>query len=450
METVTMKNKENKLSMLSVIAYGAGEIPGAVNALLGAFLMMFYTDKVALSAGAIGMMFLVSKIFDGLTDLIAGYVVDNTKTKWGKARPWLLWLSVPTGLSIILIFTVPNVSEKMKLIYAFLTYNLFTSVFFTMTGVAKNSLMALLTRESFDRGKLAIATMFAGIGASVLGFTITMPFIFKLGGDIRAWQIVFGVYGIVSTLGLLCTFMFTKEVVEKTHNNEIKEKISFKEGIKLFFSNKYFIISAGVSVFISLAIQLNSGSQVFFYTYAMKNPMLMTSMSMMGLIPTIISIVFLAGISLKVLGKKKSIYLGATITVISFIIRGAAFYTNNVNILAAGVILGGLAVGPLSVPVNTFTADAVDYGEYKSGKRIEGIGSSLITFTQKISIGLSSAIIGWVLSFTGYVANNPEQTMFTKQGLVWMFAYAPAILILVVIFVVKVFYNYDKDMNTEI
>lgn len=143
---------EKKLTFINKLGYGFGEIPGAMNAVIAAFLTMFYTDSVGMAAGAVGTMFFVSKLFDGITDLIAGSIVDKTKSRWGKARPWLMWLSVPAGLALALIFWVPqNGSPMAKMIYAFITYNLFTAVLYTMIGVAKAALMPLMTQEGGER-----------------------------------------------------------------------------------------------------------------------------------------------------------------------------------------------------------------------------------------------------------------------------------------------------------
>ena len=450
--TISVKTKgqdnlkgDGKLNFIARLAYGFGELPGTVNSLLGAFLMMFYTDVAGISAGVIGSMFLISKIFDGITDLIAGLIVDKTKNKWGKARPWLLWLSIPTGLSIALIFMVPDSSPTVKLIYAFITYNLFTSIMFTMVGVAKNALMALMTQNPMERGNLAIFTMLFGLGGSILGFSVTMPFVFKLGGDINAWRIVFAIYGLITTISLLIAFLNIKESVTAAESSSIKENMTFIEGIKNFFQNKYFVLALAVSVAVTLGLQLNSGAQMYFYTYVMQDPMLMTSLSMTSLVPTVLSIVFLAAPSLRFFGKKGSVYIGASGMILAYILRGLAVNSQSMTLLIAGTILGGLVVGPLSVPINTFAADAVDYGEYKTGKRIEGIGSSVVTFSQKLSAGLASAIIGWVLALTGYIANNPEQSQATKTALVWLFAYGPAVLTAGIILLVKFFYNYDKE-----
>ena len=124
-----MNTKENgKLKLSERLAYAIGGLPEVANSIIAAFLTMFYTDNIGLAAGMVGTMFFISKLFDGISDLVAGTIVDHTRTKWGKARPWLLWLSVPTGLSLALIFFIPqNGSSTMQLIYAFVTYNLYTN-----------------------------------------------------------------------------------------------------------------------------------------------------------------------------------------------------------------------------------------------------------------------------------------------------------------------------------
>ncbi len=141
-----MMEKGYQLTFRERLGYGLGELPGAANSILAAFLTMFYTDSVGMAAGVVGTMFFISKLLDGITDLIAGTLVDKTKTKWGKARPWLLWMAIPIGLSLALIFWIPQDGSNMeKLVYAFVTYNLFTSILYTIVGVAKAALMPLMT-----------------------------------------------------------------------------------------------------------------------------------------------------------------------------------------------------------------------------------------------------------------------------------------------------------------
>ncbi len=441
--------KGYQLTFKEKLGYGLGELPGTANSILAAFLTMFYTDNVGLAAGAVGTMFFISKLFDGITDLIAGTIVDKTRTKWGKARPWLIWLSVPIGLSLALIFWVPQeASNTGKMIYAFITYNLFTSILYTMIGVAKSALMPLMTQDGLGRAALAKYSLIFGLGGSILGCSVTFPFVFALGGNTTAWRIVFIIYGVIVTVGMILSFAFTKERVTSVESanskNGQKQNMSFIEGVKNFVQNKYFIFALVINLLVNFAVQINSGSQTYFYTYAMNDAMLTTSLNMVSLIPTVLGILFLAGPSLKLFGKKKSIYIGAAGQIVGYALRGFAAITMNIPVLIAGTIICGLATGPLSVPVNTLSADAVDYGEYLTNKRIEGIGSSVITFSQKISSGLAAGCVGWILAFTGYVANE-VQNAATNFGIVFMFAWLPIILLVVTIISFKLIYHYDEE-----
>lgn len=440
-----------KLKITERLAFGLGELPGTANAILAAFLTMFYTDNVAMAAGAVGTMFFVSKLFDGITDLIAGSIIDKTRTKWGKARPWLLWLSVPTGLALALIFWVPQDGSAMtKMIYAFLTYNLFTSVLYTMVGVAKNALMPLMTQNGLERGKLAIFSLIFGLGGAILGTSVTFPFVFAMGGDVMAWRIVFAVYGVIVIVGLLLSFALSYEHVQSVEevvgNGEKAEKLSFADGVKNFFANKYFIFALAMTVVVNFSVQINSSSQTYFYTYVMNDPLLMTSLSLVSLVPTVIGIIFLAQPSLAKFGKKGSVYVGAVGQIIGYVLRGIAAITLNIPMLIAGTIIGGLATGPLSVPVNTLAADAVDYGEYLTNKRIEGTGSAIISFSQKISTGLAAGVVGWVLGLTGYVANQ-TQNATTVFGITSLFAWLPVIMLVIVMICFKAIYRYDKEVD---
>lgn len=230
-------NENGRLSILTRVAYAMGGLPEVANSIVAAFLTMFYTDNIGLASGMVGTMFFVSKLFDGISDLVAGSIIDHTKTRWGKARPWLLWLAVPTGLSLALIFFIPqNGSNITKLIYAFVTYNLYTTVMYTLTGVAKNALMPLMTQNMQERGILSTFNMFVGLGGTILGCSFTFPLVFSLGGDIKAWRLLFMIYGVLVTAGLFMGFFFTKENVQSVESATGKkaETVSFAEGTKLF------------------------------------------------------------------------------------------------------------------------------------------------------------------------------------------------------------------------
>lgn len=445
-------NKNGRLSILTRVAYAMGGLPEVANSIVAAFLTMFYTDNIGLASGMVGTMFFISKLFDGISDLVAGSIIDHTKTRWGKARPWLLWLAVPTGLSLALIFFIPqNGSNITKLIYAFVTYNLYTTVMYTLTGVAKNALMPLMTQNMQERGILSTFNMFVGLGGTILGCSFTFPLVFSLGGDIKAWRLLFMIYGVLVTAGLFMGFFFTKENVQSVESvtGNKAETVSFAEGTKLFFKNKYLILALGMTVAVNLMVQLGTASQTYFYTYSMGDPMLMTSLSLVGVVPTLIGIAVLTGPILMKFGKKKSMYIGAAGQMVGSVIKAVAAFTLNVPLLIAGTVIGGLATGPLSIPVATLVADGIDYGEYLYNKRIEGIGSAITSFSQKLSSGLAAAMVGWVLALTGYVA-NAVQSQATNIGIISLFAIIPAVLEVIVILLLKFFYHYDEEATQVI
>lgn len=440
--------QEDKLTFAERFSFGIGELPGAANAIVGAFLMMFYTDSLGMSAGAIGTMFLISRIFDGISDLIAGNIVDKTQTKWGKARPWLLWLCVPIGLSVALLTWVPqNASNTGKMIYAFLTYNLFMSIMYTMVNVAKSALMALMTQNPIERAKLAKYSVLFGLGGSMLGCSIAFPLINRLGGNVGAWRGAFAIFGTITSIGVLLSFALSNEhvkSVEETVNAGKREKVNFAEGFKNFIQNKYFIFTLFTNFFINLSNNLNSGSQTYFYKYAMCDEMLTTKLNLYNLIPMVLSVMFLGEPCIKRFGKKKSLYIGGAGQILSYVVRGIAAMTGNITLLVIGTVLAGITLGPIAVSNNTLPADAVDYGEYLTNKRIEGMGSSVLTCANKLSTGLATAMVGWILSLTGFAANE-IQSAATNGAISFLFAWGPALLLVFEMILVKIVYHYDEE-----
>ena len=435
-----------RLRFSEKMAYGLGDFPEVINSILAAFLTMFYTDNIGMAAGAVGTMFFISKLFDGITDILAGVLIDKTRTKWGKARPWLLWLAVPTGFAAALIFWIPqNASQTTQLIYAFLTFNLFSSVMFTITGIARSSLLALMTQDMKQRGAMAAFGIFFGLGGTILGMSATFPLIYRFGGDVKAWRIVFIIYGIVTTLGLLYAFCFSKEYVtsvEKSTTNE-ESKLGFAEEVKLFFTNKYLLIALVMTVLVNFVTQVNSAAQTYFYTYTMNDPMLTTSLNLVSVVPIIVSIVVFVGPCLAKFGKKKTMYIGIFGQIIGFVVRGIAGTLQSVPLLIAGTIIGGIVTGLLAVPVSTLFADGIDYGEWKTNKRIEGMGAAITSFSQKISSGLALASVGWVLALTGFVANE-VQNAATNNGIIALFGWVPAIVLVVIFLIIRFAYKYDE------
>jgi len=436
---------QHKLKFTEKLSYGIADFPEAANSILAAFLTMFYTDSIGMAAGAVGTMFFISKLFDGISDILAGTLIDKTKTRWGKARPWLLWLSVPTGLALALIFFIPvNASSTVQMIYAFLTYNLYTSVMFTIVGIARSALLALMTQDGRDRGSMAAFGMFFGLGATILGCSVTFPLIAKMGMNVSAWRKVFIIYGIIVALGLAGGFAMSKEYVTSVESVSKEEKsLSFMEEVKLFFTNKYLILALVMTVLVNFVTQIGSSSQTYFYKYSMDDEMLTTTLNLVSILPILFSIVVLVGPCMAKFGKKKCMYIGIFGQLIGSLVKGFAGMVQSVPLLIAGTIISGIVTGLLAVPVSTLFADGIDYGEYETNKRIEGMGSAITSFSQKISSGFAMASVGWILSLTGFVQNT-IQTAAVNNGIIAMYAWIPAVVLLIIYLVLKFGYHYDE------
>ena len=198
-----------------------------------------------------------------------------------------------------------------------------------------------------------------------------------------------------------------------------------------------------MTVLVNFVTQVNSAAQTYFYTYTMNDPMLTTSLNLVSVVPIIVSIVVFVGPCLAKFGKKKTMYIGIFGQIIGFVVRGIAGTLQSVPLLIAGTIIGGIVTGLLAVPVSTLFADGIDYGECKTNKRIEGMGAAITSFSQKISSGLALASVGWVLALTGFVANE-VQNAATNNGIIALFGWVPAIVLVVIFLIIRFAYKYDE------
>ena len=199
-----------------------------------------------------------------------------------------------------------------------------------------------------------------------------------------------------------------------------------------------------MTVLVNFVTQVNSSSQTFFYTYTMGDEMLTTTLNLVSVVPILAGIVLLVGPCLAKFGKRNCMYIGIFGQFIGNMIRGFAGMTQSVPLLVAGTVISGAVTGLLAVPVSTLFADGIDYGEYKTNKRIEGMGSAITSFSQKISSGFAMASVGWVLSFTGYVQNQ-IQSAFTNMGIITLYAWAPAAVLIIIFLILKFCYHYDRE-----
>ncbi len=215
--------KNGRLSWKTRFAYGCGDTAcNVVFGMISTVLTLFYTDYVGVSAATVGMVMLLSRLFDGFSDVVMGFIVEKTNSKWGKSRPWILWMSVPYAISAVLLFTVPHSTIMVQFLYMFVTYNFCTTICYTAINLPYGSLSAMMTRISGERDMLSIVRMGMSPFGRILAVTCTLPLV-KLFGDTQsAWVMTMALWAVVALILLLICFKNCEETVhiEAQQNQE--------------------------------------------------------------------------------------------------------------------------------------------------------------------------------------------------------------------------------------
>ena len=249
------KRKLTPAVLFERFCYGCGDFGcNIIYTAMSAFLLFYYTDYAGVSAAAVGTIMLISRVFDGVSDIIMGTIVDHTRSKYGKARVWMLRMCVPSALAGILLFSVPtSLGSTAKLVYVFITYNLVSIVVYTAINVPYSSLNALMTQDPYERSVLSIFRNLLATAGTLLINLVTLPMVEFFGDNAAAWTKTFVVLGVLAIVAFLLTFIGTKERVHAVFElNGEAEKISFVDGIKALFVNKYRIMMTCVLAFFYL------------------------------------------------------------------------------------------------------------------------------------------------------------------------------------------------------
>lgn len=213
-QTREIDNSFKRIPWRVRFAYGSGDVAiNVVYGMIGSLLTIFYTDYVGVSVAAIGVVMLVSRLFDGCSDIIMGFVVERTHSKWGKSRPWVLWMALPYSVSVVLLFTVPMTTDLLQLVYIFITYNLCNTVCFTMLSLPYGSLSAMMTRNSTERDMLSIVRMGMSPFGRIMAVGCSLPLVKIMGNDQAAWIKTISIWAVIALILLLICFINCKENV---------------------------------------------------------------------------------------------------------------------------------------------------------------------------------------------------------------------------------------------
>ncbi len=434
-------NGVEKISFREKFFYGGGDLASnLVLVLTGTYVTFFYTDALGLNAAIIGAIMLFSRVFDGISDIIMGYVMDKTKSKHGKARPWMLWLAAPIGIATVLVFLVPNMGAIGQYIYVAITYNLVTTFLYTAINIPYGALTARMSRDQNQRSVINIFRMFLAQVGSLAINALTLPFVKAMGGEAgtssqSAWVLVSVIYGVVAMALFFLCFFNTKERVDVP-----VEKISFGKSFKFCFKNDQWVLLVVIWVVMVLGMAMGMSVGTYYMKYFLGDEVFIGYLMAVQTLTALVCMAFMNNLIKKV-GKRNVALAGAVISLSGQLLM----LLNPISLqwlMICSVIKGiGLSTGMGTM--FAMVADTIEYGQWKTGTRVEGMLYSTTTFGAKIGGGIGGAVAMAILGaahYDGLLAVQPVEAMNAIKTL-YLLVPIPFMIITPIVYL---FYKLDK------
>ena len=436
------QNKEKTyLKWYNKIGYGSGDIAGnVVYALLSAFVMIFLTDTVGMNAGVVGTLIAMSKLFDGVSDIFFGSLIDKTNSKMGKARPWMLYGYFGCAICLVAIFCIPaNASPTAQYAWFFIAYTLLNAGFYTANNIAYSALTALITKNNHERVQMGSIRFMFAFGTSMLIQTITVGLVARFGGGAAAWRTVAIIYAIVGVISNTLSVMSVRELSpeelaegEDVQQDEgLEEKYTLIDAFKLLVQNKYYLMICASYILMQIyTATLNMG--IYYMTYVLKNANLLGVFSWAINIPMIIGLLFTPSLVARFGGMYKLNLMGYTLGTLGRLGVVIAGYMGSVPLMLACTALAAIGMSPLQGDMNALIATCSEYTYLTHGKRVDGTMYSCTSLGTKLGGGIGTALAGWLLAFSGYVGGAAQQTASTMNMLHIMYLWMPMIFNLLI------------------
>lgn len=441
--------KEKKyLKWYNILGYGTGDVAANLaNAFINMFILIYMTDTVGVNAGIIGVMILIAKCFDGFTDLIFGHCIDRTKTKMGKARPWMFFAQFGVSICVVLMFSIPSgMSDTMKYVWFFLTYICEMSLFYTANNIAYSSLTALSTKNSEERVLLGTVRFVFSIATNLFIAYVGVSLPAKIGFSHTA--IIFSIAAIIiNTIAVFSVRELPDEELMDASDavTPTDAKPSLLESLKIVFTNKYFIMVL-LSYLLFYIYYGTMGSGVYYFTYVMHDANLYSTYSSANLLPMIPGLI-ITPILVKKFGMYKSNLAGYVLAILASILLMFGGFQGSFTVIMIATVLRALGTAPLTGDQNALIAEASEYSYHKHGKRIDGMMYSCSTIGNKVGNGIGSAMTGILLAASGYVNGAAQQSESCINMLNGLFFVLP--LVIMILLFIDLFFLKVEDANKK-
>jgi glycoside/pentoside/hexuronide:cation symporter, GPH family len=455
---------ENKLPLREKLSYGFGDLASVLYwQTFMVYLTYFYTDVFGIAAAAAGTMLALSRSVDAFFDPVMGMVADRTKTRWGKFRPYLLWLCVPFALFGVLTFTVPNFSVSGKLLWAWITYN-GLMLLYTAINIPYTAMLGVITPNPNERTTLSsVKFVFAFAAGMIVSATLLpMAKVFGHGNDAHGWQTTFMVIGAAAIVFFLITFFNTRERVSPPK----AQKSSVLRDLGDLVTNVPWLVLLATTITFILYVALRSSVTVHYFKYYVGTQTvtlpswlpkiggtqewhlesLVSIFNTSGQLASLIGVILVPFFA-RVVGRKSafiSMFVVAILSTLSFYI----FKPDQLLLIFGANLLGSVTGGPLSALLWAMYADTADYAEWKRGRRATGLVFSASIFSQKQGWAIGAGVALWLMASVGFQA-NVEQTPKSLHGLLLLMSVFPAAMGVISIILV-LFYPLNEKKVAQI
>ncbi|URZ03118.1 MFS transporter [Clostridium felsineum] len=425
-----------KLPLMEKISYGLGDTASTLTfQMVSVYIMFFYTDVFGLAASSVALLLLSARIIDAFIDPIVGILIDKTNTKWGKCRPYFLWFSVPYGLIAMATFFTPHLNTSGKLIYAYITY-ISLNIVYSIINLPITAILPSLTDDYEERTQTSAIRIFLASCGSLIVSTFTLSLVVVFGGSNKqkGFFLTMILFGFIAIILFINTFIHTKERIivrsEKT--------LPLKKAALALKSLPWLIIAL-VQVFIYIGFNMKSSSMVYYLTYNIGRSDL-TQVFMFVSTIAVLPAIAITPFTVSKIGKRNTLILGIACSIVNSVLL--VIGDRNITILLTATAISALGVGFSNGVIFSMIADIVDYGEWKTNIRAQGLLSSSASFGAKFGMGIGSGFAAFILAL-GHYTPGKSQTPLAKLSISLNFIWIPAITSTIAILALM-FYKVDK------
>jgi glycoside/pentoside/hexuronide:cation symporter, GPH family len=439
-----MQSASRRLTLAEKIAYALGDV--ACNlfwTIFSVYLVFFYTDIYGISAAAAGTLLLVTRVWDSLNNPIMGLIADRTDTRWGKFRPYLLWGGLPFAIAAICAFTTPDLGSTGKLVYAYITYTVMMTLY-TVISIPYSSLLGVITLNSQEREVVSSYRFGFALAAGlfVQFFTLELANYFGNGNLQDGFQSTVILYAVIAVILLWMTFFFTRERVRVQE----EKQSSIKQDLNDLMRNKPWLILFVVSLITVTYLTIRTAASLYYFKYVVADESMTKWFLAGGSLCLVLGTVYT-----KYLVKhfRRSRLFASLLLADGFLM--SFFYVVDPSNLVAVFLLHFVAMlflGPSIVMIWAMYGDTADYSEWRRKRRATGLIYSASVLAQKMAAAIGSALLGWLLAYYGFIANQ-QQTEDVQQGIKLLMSLYPGVLSFVGALIV-LFYPLEQSVMLKI